>query len=108
MTDMVDRRKSFELKYAYDAEMRFNIEARRNKMLGEWAASLMGRSPDEARHYAKEVIVADIEEVGDEDVLRKVYSDLQQAGVSITKDAVREKMCDYLDQACRDVQAADA
>ena len=96
-----DRRKGFESKWAHDADMQFKIMARRNKLLGLWAAELMGRSGDAATAYAKEVIAADFEEAGDEDVYRKVRKDLPD---SVTEHAIRHKMVDLLDVAAEQVQ----
>jgi hypothetical protein len=76
MTTFDDRENAFEAKYAHDAEMQFKAEARRNKLLGLWAAGLMGRDGDAAMDYAREVIKADFAEAGDEDVFRKVKADL--------------------------------
>jgi len=76
MSSMKDRENAFENKFAHDAEMQFKAEARRNKLLGLWAADLMGKSGEDAADYAKEVIKADFEEAGDEDVYRKVAGDL--------------------------------
>ncbi|MFL4471264.1 DUF1476 domain-containing protein [Tateyamaria armeniaca] len=76
MSTFDDRENAFENKYAHDAEMLFKAEARRNKLLGLWAAGLMGKSAEDAAEYAKEVVAADFEEAGDEDVYRKVSGDL--------------------------------
>ncbi|MEM9576253.1 MAG: DUF1476 domain-containing protein [Pseudomonadota bacterium] len=76
MTTFDDRENAFENKYAHDAEMQFKAEARRNKLLGLWAAELLGKSGTEANDYAKEVVKSDFEEAGDEDVYRKVSGDL--------------------------------
>jgi len=76
MSSMKDRENAFENKFAHDAEMQFKAEARRNKLLGLWAADLMGKSGEDAADYAKEVIKADFEEAGDKDVYRKVAGDL--------------------------------
>jgi len=76
MTTFDDRENAFEKRYAHDAEMQFKAEARRNKLLGLWAAGLMGRDGDAALEYAREVIRADFQEAGDEDVFRKVKADL--------------------------------
>lgn len=76
MSTMKDRENAFENKFAHDAEMQFKAEARRNKLLGLWAAALLGRPHSEAEAYAKEVIKADFEEAGDEDVYRKLACDL--------------------------------
>jgi hypothetical protein len=80
MTTFDDRERAFEAKYARDEEMQFRIIARRNRLLGEWAARLMGLTEAEADAYAKDVIRADFEEAGDEDVIRKVLGDLTAAG----------------------------
>ena len=96
-----DRRKGFESKWAHDADMQFKIMARRNKLLGLWAAAQMGKSGDAAQAYAKEVIVADMEEPGDEDVFRKVRKDL---GPSVSDATIRHQMADLLDAAAEQVQ----
>lgn len=76
MSGFDDRADAFEKKYAHDAELQFKVEARRNKLLGLWAASLLGKSADDAAAYATEVVKSDFEEAGDEDVFRKVSGDL--------------------------------
>ncbi len=76
MTTFDDRENAFEAKFAHDAEMQFKAEARRNKLLGLWAAALLGKSGEDADLYAREVIKADFQERGDEDVFRKVKADL--------------------------------
>ena len=96
MSTFDDRQNAFENKFAHDSEMQFKAEARRNKLLGLWAAELMGKSGDEADAYAKEVIKADFEEAGDEDVYRKVAGDL---GDKATEDEIRTKMTDLLGEA---------
>ena len=93
MTTFNDRENAFENKFAHDAEMQFRAEARRNKLLGLWAAGLMGKSGAEADAYAKEVISADFEEAGHEDVVRKVAGDL---GERSSADAVRAKMAELM------------
>ena len=97
-----DRRKGFESKWAHDAEMQFKITARRNKLLGQWAAGEMGLSGEKADAYAKAVVVADFEEPGDEDVFRKVRADLDKAKYS--DHAIRQKMADLLEVAADQVQ----
>ena len=87
-----DREKGFEAKYQHDQETQFKITARRNKLLGLWAAEQMGLGEADADVYAKEVVVADFEEAGDDDVLRKVLSDLADKGVGLDKKAVRKEM----------------
>ena len=95
MTSFDDRESAFENKFAHDADMQFKAEARRNKLLGLWAADLMGKSGDEAAAYAREVIKADFEEAGDEDVYRKVSGDLGDAADEATiRDKMRELMAE--------------
>lgn len=89
MASFDDRENAFENKYAHDAEMQFKAEARRNKLLGLWAAELMGKSEDDAKAYATEVVKSDFEEAGDEDVYRKVSGDL---GDLASEDTIRAKM----------------
>jgi hypothetical protein len=90
MTQFNDREKAFENMYARDQEMQFKIVARRNRLLGMWAAKKMGLTDAEADAYAKDVIRADFEEAGDEDVIRKLLGDLTSAGVEIDDTAIRE------------------
>jgi hypothetical protein len=97
-----DRRKGFESKWAHDAEMQFKIMARRNKLLGLWAAGEMGLTGAKADAYAKAVIASDFEEPGDEDVFRKVRADLDKAKHS--DHAIRRKMADLLELAAEQVQ----
>jgi hypothetical protein len=92
MAGFDDRKKGQEAKFALDAELRFKAEARRNKLLGIWAAEMLGLSGDEAKTYAAEVVAADFEEAGDEDVFRKVSGDLKAKGISISDDVIRQKM----------------
>lgn len=92
MTTFDDRERAFENKYARDQEMQFRIVARRNRLLGQWAAKLMGLSQAEADAYASDVIRADFEEAGDEDVIRKVIGDLISAGVDCDEARVREAL----------------
>jgi len=90
MTTFDDRERAFESKFAHDEELRFRVIARRNRLLGQWAAKLMGLSDAEADAYAKDVIRSDFEEAGDEDVIRKVIGDLTSAGVDCDEAKVRE------------------
>ncbi len=96
MSTFDDRETAFESKFAHDADMQFRAEARRNKLLGQWAAGLMGKTGDDAAAYAMEVVNADFEEAGIEDVVRKVAADL--AGKA-TADSVRAKMSELLVEA---------
>ena len=104
MTTFDDREKSIENRYVNREEFRFKVEARRNKLLGLWAAELMGKSGDSADAYAKEVIASDFEEAGDNDVLRKVYGDVQAAGLSVTREEVRQRMDALLAEAEKQLQ----
>ena len=90
MTQFDDRERAFESKFAHDEEMRFRITARRNRLLGEWAARQMGLSEVETESYAKDVVRSDFEEAGDHDVIRKVLGDLTSAGVDCDEERVRE------------------
>lgn len=104
MSGLDDRKKAWETKLAKDGELRFKATARRNKKLGLWAADKMGRSGDDAEQYAREVIKADFEEVGDEDVVRKVKGDFDAAGVDVGADAIREKMAELMGEAIEEVE----
>ncbi len=92
MTQFDDRQRAFETKFARDEELQFRVTARRNRLLGEWAAGLMQLTEAETEAYAKAVVQADFEEVGDEDVVRKLLGDLERAGVAITDADVRAAM----------------
>ncbi len=93
MTSFDDREKAFENKYAHDAEMQFRVEARRNKLVGLWAAELMGMSGETAAAYARDVVASDFEEAGIEDVVRKVKADV---GDKASADDIRAKMAAML------------
>ena len=99
MTQFDDREQTFEKKYAKDEENEFKIIARRNKLLGLWAAGLMGLEGDAADAYAKEVVEADFEEAGHEDVYRKVKGDLDAKGVDVSEHQLRREMEDKLAEA---------
>lgn len=105
MTSMDDREKAFENKYAHDQALEFKAVARRNKLLGLWAAELMGIEGEAAANYAKEVVKADFEEAGHEDVYRKVKGDLDAKGVDISEHLIRKQMDDLLATARQQVQA---
>jgi hypothetical protein len=96
MSSMSDRKDAFENKFAHDADMQFKAEARRNKLLGLWAAGLMRKSGDDAATYTKEVIKADFQEPGDEDVYRKVAGDL---GALADEQTIRAKMAETMAEA---------
>lgn len=103
MTTFDKREEGFEKKFAHDEELRFKATARRNKLLGLWAAALLGKMGPDADAYAKEVVMADFEEAGDEDVFRKVAKDLAEKGVSEAQ--VRAQMHELLAQAVAQIQA---
>jgi hypothetical protein len=92
MTTFDDRERAFESKFAMDEEMAFRVTARRNRLLGQWAAAQMGLTPEETDAYAKAVVQADFEEAGDEDVIRKLLGDLTAAGVDTDDAAVRQAL----------------
>jgi hypothetical protein len=94
VTGMDDRRKGFESKWAHDAELRFKIEARRNRALGLWAADKKGLSGQAAEDFADSVVAADFQEAGDEDVFRKLRSELD---VSVSDAVIRDKMKEALE-----------
>lgn len=93
MTTFEDREHAFEAKFAHDSEMQFRAEARRNKLLGLWAAELLGKTGDAADAYALEVVNADFEEAGSEDVVRKVAADL---GDKASADQIRTKLAELM------------
>ena len=92
MTDFNDRERAEEAKFAMDEDTQFRITARRNRLLGQWAAERMGLSAVEAEAYAKAVVQADFEEAGDEDVIRKLLGDLVSAGVDVSEADIRAAM----------------
>ena len=92
MTTFDDRERAFEGQYARDQEMQFKIVARRNRLLGQWAARKMGLTQAEADAYASDVIRADFEEAGDEDVIRKLLGDLTSAGVDMDEATIRQQL----------------
>jgi hypothetical protein len=103
MTTTFDKREEgFEKKFAHDEELRFKAMARRNKMLGLWAAGILGKSGADAEAYAKEVVLADFEEAGDNDVARKVLKDLEPKG--ITEQQVRAQMTELLAAAIEQIK----
>ena len=104
MTTFDDREDKFEKQFAHDAELRFKAEARRNKLLGVWAADLLGKTGADAEAYAKDVIKADLEEAGDEDVFRKIRADFDAGGVEQSDHQIRRQMDDFLAEAVEQIQ----
>ena len=92
MTDFNDRERAEEAKFAFDEENAFKIAARRNRLVGEWAAGLMSLTPEETDAYKKAVVQADFEEAGDEDVIRKLLGDLTAAGSEVTEAEIRTRL----------------
>ena len=101
MTDFKDRERAEEAKFALDGETAFRIAARRNRLLGEWAAGLMKLTPEEADAYRKAVVQADYEEAGDEDVIRKLLGDLTAAGEDVSEADIRAKLDEMTIEARR-------
>ncbi|RYD59828.1 MAG: DUF1476 domain-containing protein [Sphingomonadales bacterium] len=106
MTSFDDRERAFEAKYARDEDMAFRVTARRNRLVGQWAAARMGLTPEETDAYAKAVVQADFEEAGDEDVIRKVLGDLLAAGVEADDSEVRKAIQDQSVEARRQLMEA--
>lgn len=105
MNEFNKREEGFEKKFALDEELKFKAEARRNKLLGLWAAEKLGITGDAAGAYAKDVVAADFEEAGDNDVLHKVLKDLTAKGQAITERDVRANMDELLAVAAAQVKA---
>ncbi len=104
MTTFDDRKDAFEKKFAHDEELRFKATARRNKLLGLWAAEKLGKSGADADAYAKSVVLADFEEAGDDDVLRKVRADLEASGAAQGEGDLRRVMLDLMERAIDEVK----
>jgi hypothetical protein len=103
MDQFDDRERAFEAKFAHDEEMNFRIIARRNRLVGEWAARKMQLSEEETAAYAKDVVRADFETAGDDDVIRKLLGDLTSAGVEIDEAQIREALEHKLVEAKRQI-----
>lgn len=106
MTSFDDRKDAFETKFARDEEMAFRVIARRNRLVGAWAAAQMKLTPEETDAYCKAVVQADFEEAGDEDVVRKVVGDLMAAGVESDDAAVRRALAEQTVEARRQLMEA--
>ena len=100
------REEGFEKKFAHDEELRFKANARRNRLLGMWAAEKLGLSGDAATAYAKDVVMSDFEEGGDHDVLRKVKKDLDAKGVASSEQEIRKTMNDLMEKAIAEIKAS--
>ena len=100
-----DRKKGQESKYAHDQETRFRVTARRNRLFGLWLAEQLGKTGDDAEAYAREVIEADFERPGDEDVIEKVMGDIRQAGLAIDEHKVRTRLQALQDEAAAQIRS---
>lgn len=107
MTTFDNRERAFEAQFARDDEMAFRIVARRNRLLGEWAAGLMGLTPEETDAYAKSVVQADFEEAGHEDVVRKLVGDMTAARVDVDEATVRRTIEEKTVEARRQLMQAE-
>lgn len=107
MSSFNEREQGFENKFKRDEELKFKATARRNKLLGLWAADLMGITGDDAEAYAKEVVQSDFERPGDDDVLEKVHGDLQAKGLDTSEHIVRKHMDQLLGEAVRQIEAGE-
>lgn len=107
MANFNEREKGFEAKFKRDEEFRFRVTARRNKLLGLWAAEKMGLGGDAADTYAKDVVKSDFEKPGDDDVLQKVFGDLQAKGVDASEHLIRKNMDDLMATAADQITGED-
>jgi hypothetical protein len=105
MTTFDQRKDAYENKFARDEELRFKATARRNRLLGAWAAEKLGRTGPEAEAYAREVVRADMQEAGDADVIRKLRTDFDAAGVQHSDDQIRRMMDELMVEAVRQIEA---
>ncbi|MBX6427221.1 MAG: DUF1476 domain-containing protein [Variibacter sp.] len=106
MTTFDKREEAFEKKFAHDEELRFKATARRNRLLGEWAAEKLGLTGEAAATYAKEVVMADFEELGDDDVFRKIRKDFDAKGVAQSDHQIRRTMDELMERAIAEIKAA--
>jgi hypothetical protein len=104
MTTFDKREEGFEKKFAMDEELRFRATARRNKLLGLWAAEKLGLAGAEAEAYAKAVVMADFEEIGDDDVVRKIVTDFQTANVAQSEHQIRRTMDEFLGRSVAEIK----
>jgi len=105
MTTFDDREKAFEAKYEHDEQLKFKVTARRNKLLGLWAAGLLGKTGADAEAYAKEVVMADFEKPGDSDVIDKLVKDLAAAGKPMEDHTIRKQSERLADEAKKQIMA---
>lgn len=106
MSTFEQREDAFEKQFAHDAELRFKAEARRDKLLGLWAAAKLGKTGADAEAYARSVLVADLAEPGDEDVFRKIKADFEAAGIAESEHRIRRTMQELLAKAVAEIKAS--
>jgi len=104
MSTFDDREKGFEKKFAHDQDLKFKAEARRNRMLAEWAAGQLGLTGDAVAEYARAVRKADLTEAGDDDVLRKISKDFAEKGIKTSDAEIREKLTEFLAESVRQIE----
>ena len=102
MSKFEEREKSFEKKFAKDQELQFKVSARRNKYLAEWVSSSLGKNDEQKQNYVQEIIKADLEEAGDEDVFRKVKKDFENSDINMDDSEIRNQMLLALERAKKD------
>ena len=102
MNTFEDRKKSFEKKFAHDEELKFKVEARKNKYIAQWASQILGYNSDQEKDYIQSVIKADFQEAGDEDVFRKVKKDFENSAINIDDSEIRNQMSLALERAQKD------
>lgn len=105
MTTITDREKAFENKFAHDENMKFKATARRNKLVGLWAADLFGMKGDSASEYAKSIVIADLEEVGDQDVIRKLVADFAHHKVEMSEHRIEKALAENMAIAMDQIEA---
>ncbi len=105
MSSFKDREKAYETKFAHDQELKFKATARRNKLLGLWAAEQLGLADDAAEAYATEVIKSDLDEPGDEDVFRKIWGDFQAKSLDVSEHQLRRQISDLLGTAIDQIES---
>jgi len=104
MTSFDDREKAYEKKFAHDEELKFKASARRNRLLGRWAAEKLGLTGDDVEPYAKGVVLADLEEPGDEDVFRKIRGDFDNKGIEQSDHQIRRTMEELMVKAVEEIE----
>ena len=106
MSSMKDREEGFETKFVHDEEVKFKAHARRNRLLGLWVAEKLGKTGGDADAYAKEVVKSEIEEAGEEDVFRKIATDLAAAGIEVSEHQIRRKMQELMSMAIEQIRSS--